>query len=107
MTVDAWVAVAGVAAVVLTAVAGLTKAIADLIGAWRRPDKAPAPEVGIPAVAEREDDEIDFRAYADAVQRAEKAEAWSRYWMQRAMGENPTPPTDPGSSGSPSRKDTP
>lgn len=105
MTVDAWVAVAGVAAVVLTAVAGLTKAIADLIGAWRRPDKAPAPEVGIPAVAEREDDEIDFRAYADAIQRAEKAEAWRDYWMQRAMGENPTPPKFPASP--PSKEDTP
>lgn len=75
MTVEAWAAVAGVAAVVLTAVAGLTKAIADLIGAWRRPDRAPAPEVGIPAVAEPRDDDIDYRAYLDMKERAEKAEA--------------------------------
>ncbi|WP_295821530.1 hypothetical protein [uncultured Microbacterium sp.] len=93
MTVDAWVAIAGVVAIVLTAVAGLTKAIADLIGAWRRPDRAPAPEVGIPAVAEHEDDEIDYRAYADmkdqlkkAEKRAEKAEGLRDYWMRRALG---------------------
>lgn len=75
MTVDAWVAVAGVVAIVLTAVAGLTKAIADLIGAWRRPDRTPAPEVGISAVAEHVDDAIDYRAYLDMKERAEKAEA--------------------------------
>lgn len=105
MTVDAWVAVAGVAAVVVTAVAGLTKAIADLIGAWRRPDPATAPEVGIPAVAENDEDDIDYRAYADVLARAERAEAWRDYWMQRAMGENPTPPfnTPPATS----KEDTP
>ncbi|KSU52906.1 hypothetical protein [Microbacterium enclense] len=93
MTVDAWVAIATVAAVVVTAVAGLTKATADLIGAWRRPDKTPAPEVGIPAVAEHVDDDIDYRAYADmkdqlkkAETRAEKAEGERDYWMRRALG---------------------
>lgn len=105
MTVDAWVAIAGVVAIVLTAVAGLTKAVADLIGAWRRPDKTPAPEVGIHAVAEPDEDDIDYRAYADVLARAERAEAWRDYWMQRAMGQNPTPPESPAPP-HPSRKDT-
>jgi hypothetical protein len=100
MTVDAWAALAGVIALVLGAIAGLTKAVADLITAWRKPDRSPAPEVGIPAVAEHDPDDIDFRAYKDALDRADRAEAWSRYWMQRAAGENPEPPTDPGSPGS-------
>lgn len=99
MTVDAWVAVAGVAAVVVTAVAGLTRAIADLIGAWRRPDKAPAPEVGIPAVAEHDEDDIDFRAF-------ERMEADRNYWRDLYLGQNPQHPR-PGTSGPPSKEDTP
>lgn len=93
MTVDAWAALAGVVALVLGAIAGLTKAVADLITAWRKPDRTPAPEVGIPAVAEHDPDDIDYRAYADmkeqlakAEKRAEKAEADRDAWMHRALG---------------------
>ncbi|MDF2990813.1 MAG: hypothetical protein K0S37_1327 [Microbacterium sp.] len=98
MTVDAWAALAGVAALVLTAIAGLTKAVADLITAWRRPDKTPAPEVGIPAVAEHEEDDIDFRAF-------ERMEADRDYWRDLYLGKNPHP--DPGQPGPTFRKDTP
>lgn len=100
MGLEAWVSLAGVVALVLGALAGLTKAIADLISAWRKPDRTPAPELGIAAVAEHDPDDIDIRAYTDAIARAETAEAWARYWMRRAAGENPEPPTDPGRPGS-------
>lgn len=91
MTVDAWAALAGVIALVLGAIAGLTKAVADLITAWRKPDRSPAPEVGIPAVAEREDDDIDFRAF-------ERMEKDRNYWRDLYLGQNPHP--DPGHPGS-------
>ncbi len=64
MTVESIAALLGVAAVVITALAALVKAIADLIGASRKKDTAPAPQVGIPATAPAEPD-IDFRAYEE------------------------------------------
>lgn len=61
-TVEQWVAVGGVLAVLLTALAGMTKAIADLIVATRKKETSPAPQLGIiPATA----DDIDYRAYED------------------------------------------
>lgn len=96
MTVDAWAALAGVVALVLGAIAGLTKAVADLITAWRKPDRTPAPEVGIPAVAEHVDDDIDYRAYLDMKERAEKAErALNEYLAERrrAAPDEDTHPT--------------
>lgn len=95
MTVDAWVAIAGVVAIVLTAVAGLTKAIADLLAAWRRPDKAPAPEVGISAVAEQPDDDIDYRAYLDMKKRAEDAERALRDYLEARRIAAPDEDTHP------------
>jgi len=100
MGVDQIVALCGAAALVLGSAAALIKSVADIFGAARKKDTAPAPQVGIPATAP--DDEIDYRAYADAIARAKTAEAWSLYWMRRAAGENPTPPTDPETPGSPS-----
>lgn len=86
------------AGIVIGSLAALITAIAGMIGAARKKDATPAPQVGIPAQVS--DDDIDFRAYADAVARAERAEAWRDYWMQLAMGGAPTPPTDPGQPGS-------
>lgn len=77
-TVEQWVALGGVIALVLTALAGMTKAIADLIASWRKRDVAPAPQVGIPApppAPAPATDDIDYRAYLDVLKRAEKAEA--------------------------------
>ena len=85
------------AGIVIGSLAALITAIAGMIAAARKKDAAPAPQVGIPALVA--EDDIDYRAYADAIARAERAEAWARYWMQRAAGENPTPPTDPGPPG--------
>lgn len=94
MSVDAWVALGGVAALVLGAIAGLTKAIGDVIVSFRRPDKTPAPAsaIAIPVEADGGDD-IDYRAYADmkdqlakAETRAEKAERDRDYWIRRASG---------------------
>jgi hypothetical protein len=73
MTVESIAALLGVAAVVLTALAALVKAIADLISAARKKDTAPAPQVGIPATAPAGED-IDYRAYVDMKERAERAE---------------------------------
>lgn len=93
MTVDAWAALAGVIALVLGAIAGLTKAVADLITAWRKPDRAPAPEVGIPAVADHDPDDIDYRAYEYLKERVESLDAELRIvtadrdrWKLRALG---------------------
>lgn len=87
------------AGIVIGSVAALVTAIGALIKAARKPTgDEPAPQVGIPATVPA--DEIDFRAYADALKRADTAEAWARYWMQRAAGETPEPPRDPGTPGS-------
>lgn len=72
-TVEQWGVLLGVVAVVLTALAGMTKAITDLVSAFRKRDNAPAPQVGIPAAAPAHD-EIDYRAYLDMKERAETAE---------------------------------
>ncbi|WP_439593878.1 hypothetical protein [Microbacterium sp.] len=85
MTIEQWVALLGVAALILTATAGLTKAIADLIASFRRNDSKPAPDVGITAPV-KPDDDIDYRAYEDMRARAERAERDRDAWMHRALG---------------------
>lgn len=98
-TVEQWGVLLGVVATLLLALAGMTKAITDLISAFRKRDNAPAPQVGIPAAAPAPDD-IDYRAYADLLKRAEKAEAQRDYWIRVATGQaehldEDTHPIDP------------
>ncbi len=73
-TVEQWGVLLGVIAVVLTALAGMAKAITDLVVAFRKRDNAPAPQVGIPAAPPPAQDDIDYRAYLDMLKRAETAE---------------------------------
>ncbi len=99
MGADAIAALATAIALILTAIGGVIAAIATLIGALRKKDTAPAPQVGITATPPVGDD-IDYRAYADAVARAERAEKDRDVWMRRALGDvahldEDTQPLDP------------
>lgn len=103
-TVEQWVAIAGVAALLLTAVAGIIKAVVDLIVATRKKDTTPAPQLGIPAAPSAPDD-IDYRAYLDMKKRAEKAERQREELLQiltrRSAGtdiDEDTHPLDPKES---------
>jgi len=77
-TVDQWAGLLGAFAVVITAVAGLTAAIAQLAKSWQRTDDKPAPEVGIPAAPQHDD--IDYRAY-------EEMRRDRDFWRNKALGE--------------------
>jgi hypothetical protein len=79
MSVEQWVALLGVVVLIIGAIAGLTKAIGDLVTAFRRRDTSPAPEVGIPAAP---DNDIDFRAYEDM---REDRDYWRDIAMSRAQ----------------------
>ncbi len=73
-TLEQWMALGGVVAILLTAIAGITKAIADLILATRKKDPSPAPQLGIIPSSTSPSDDIDYRAYLDMKTRAETAE---------------------------------
>ncbi|WHE35138.1 hypothetical protein [Microbacterium sp. BDGP8] len=74
MGADAIAALATAVALILTAIGGVIAAIATLIGALRKKDTAPAPQVGITATVPPTGDDIDYRAYLDMKERAERAE---------------------------------
>ena len=97
-TVEQWGVLLGVVAVVLTALAGMTKAIADLIVAWRKKDTSPAPQVGIPATAPAPapaHDDIDIRAWEEM---KKDRDFWRRLAMQRGASldedTQPIPPKE-------------
>ncbi|QLD10879.1 hypothetical protein [Microbacterium oleivorans] len=95
MTVESVAALLGVAAVVITALAALVKAFADLIGARGKKDTAPAPQLGITATPPASDD-IDYRAYLDMKERAERAEESLRRFLNRGDHiDEDTQPLDP------------
>lgn len=78
-TVEQWGVLLGVVATLILALAGMTKAITDLITAFRKKDSSPAPQVGIPAVAPPPADDIDYRAYEDMKRDRDM-------WRARALG---------------------
>lgn len=92
-SVEQWAALIGAVALIGGTLAALVKAIGDLIIAFRKRDDKPAPTVGITATP-APDDDIDYRAYADVLQRAKDAERDRDLWMRRALGiDEDTEPT--------------
>lgn len=95
MGADAIVALATAGGLILTAIGGVIAALATLIGTLRKKDTAPAPQVGIPATAPASDD-IDYRAYLDMKERAERAEESLRRFLNRGDHiDEDTQPLDP------------
>lgn len=88
MSPEQWVALLGVVVLIIGAIAGLVKAIADMLIALRKRDDKPAPELGITAIPATDD--IDYRAYEDMKAdrdlwraRAERAEAHAERIVRR------------------------
>lgn len=93
MTVEAIATLLGAASAILVALAGLVASVASLIGAFRKKDTAPAPQLGITATAPAEDDDIDYRAYQDM--RADRDMWRARALRDAAHIDEDTQPLDP------------
>lgn len=76
-TVEQWILLFGAVGVVITALAGMTKAIADVIAATRKRDPSPPPQLGIIPATTTADD-IDYRAYQDMKDERD-------FWRARAL----------------------
>lgn len=82
------------AGIVIGSVAALVTAIGALIKAARKPGgDDPAPQVGIPATVPADD--IDYRAYLDMKERAERAERTLNAYLEARRRDAPDEDTHP------------